>query len=72
MVLLRLRQQNPLAFPADKAPNLHLLREDPVTPILQFGWGGRPPAPPAGPGLGVSVDEAILDRHTVRREVVNG
>ena len=51
---------------------LHLLREDPVSPVVQFGWGGRPPAPAAGPGLGVKVDEAVLDRHTVRREVVNG
>ena len=22
---------------------LHLLREDPVRPLMQFGWGGRPP-----------------------------
>lgn len=32
-----------------------LLREDPASPLLQFGFGGRPPEAPPGPGLGVSV-----------------
>jgi muconate cycloisomerase len=39
---------------------LHLLRHDPVQPVLQFGYGGRPPQLPAGPGLGVQVDEEVL------------
>jgi L-Ala-D/L-Glu epimerase len=38
----------------------HLLREDPGLPLVQFGYGGRPPPRPAGPGLGVTVDEARL------------
>jgi muconate cycloisomerase len=44
---------------------LFLLREDPVTPLLQFGRGGRPPQTPQGPGLGVKVDESMLQRWTV-------
>jgi L-Ala-D/L-Glu epimerase len=39
-----------------------LLREDVARPILQFGYGGRPPRPTLGPGLGVEVDEATLRR----------
>jgi muconate cycloisomerase len=47
---------------------LLLLKQDPVYPLLQFGFGGRPPQRPAGPGLGVRVDEAALKlraKHTV-------
>jgi muconate cycloisomerase len=43
----------------------HLLREDPVSPLLQFGYGGRPPRPPDGAGLGVRVDQAMLQRWAV-------
>ena len=43
----------------------HLLREDPVSPLVQFGYGGRPPRRPPGAGLGVQVDQAILERCTV-------
>ena len=39
-----------------------LLREDPVSPNVQFRYGGRPPRRPANPGLGVSVDQAKLRR----------
>jgi L-alanine-DL-glutamate epimerase-like enolase superfamily enzyme len=39
-----------------------LLREDVARPILQFGYGGRPPRPTSGPGLGVEVDETVLRR----------
>jgi len=43
----------------------HLLREDPVSPSVQFGIGGRPPRRPTGAGLGVHVDQAILRRWAV-------
>ena len=43
----------------------HLLREDPVSPLVQFRYGGRPPRRPPGPGLGVEVDQATLERYTV-------
>jgi L-alanine-DL-glutamate epimerase-like enolase superfamily enzyme len=46
----------------------YLLRDDPVLPLMQFGYGGRPPALPKGPGLGVQVDEKALSRFSVRRE----
>jgi L-Ala-D/L-Glu epimerase len=41
----------------------HLLREDPVSPLVQFRYGGRPPPRPRGAGLGVQVDLAALQRH---------
>jgi muconate cycloisomerase len=43
----------------------HLLREDPVSPLVQFGYSGRPPRRPAGAGLGVQIDEAMLERWAV-------
>jgi muconate cycloisomerase len=43
----------------------HLLREDPVSPLVQFRYGGRPPRRPSGAGLGVEVNQATLRRHTV-------
>jgi L-Ala-D/L-Glu epimerase len=43
----------------------HLLREDPVSPLVQFRYGGRPPRQVTGPGLGVQVDEAALRRWVV-------
>jgi L-alanine-DL-glutamate epimerase-like enolase superfamily enzyme len=43
----------------------HLLREDPVSPLLQFGYGGRPPRRPPGAGLGVRVDQGMLERWAV-------
>jgi L-Ala-D/L-Glu epimerase len=48
----------------------HLLQEDPVTPLVQFRWGGRPPPRPPGAGLGVQVDLAALQRHTVDQATV--
>ena len=45
----------------------HLLREDPVSPLVQFGYAGRPPRRPAGAGLGVQVDQALLERSTVEQ-----
>ncbi|HQE83779.1 MAG TPA: enolase C-terminal domain-like protein [Candidatus Hydrogenedentes bacterium] len=44
-----------------------LLREDPVSPVLRFGWGGKPPVLPAGPGLGVAIDESRLMKYVTRR-----
>jgi L-alanine-DL-glutamate epimerase-like enolase superfamily enzyme len=43
----------------------HLLREDPASPLVQFGFGGRPPSRPAGAGLGVRIDQAMLERWAV-------
>lgn len=43
---------------------LHLLHEDPVSPVKQFGFGGTLPSLPSGPGLGVRVDEMMLRRHS--------
>jgi L-Ala-D/L-Glu epimerase len=43
----------------------HLLREDPVAPLVQFRYGGRPPPRPPGAGLGVRVDLAALRRYAV-------
>jgi muconate cycloisomerase len=45
----------------------HLVREALGTRDLTFGWGGWAPALP-GPGLGVEVDAAALQRVTVRSE----
>jgi muconate cycloisomerase len=44
-----------------------LLRADPASPVLQFGFGGRPPARPAGPGLGVTIDAQRLEPFVTRR-----
>jgi muconate cycloisomerase len=44
-----------------------LLREDPARPLLQFGYGGRPPVPPDGAGLGVRVDAHALAPRVVNR-----
>jgi L-alanine-DL-glutamate epimerase-like enolase superfamily enzyme len=48
----------------------HLLREDPAEPVLQFGYGGRPPAKPENAGLGVTINEAVLRRWTVQEAIV--
>jgi muconate cycloisomerase len=45
----------------------HLLREDPAAPLVQFRYGGRAPRRPPGAGLGVGVDQAMLQRWTVDR-----
>ncbi len=47
---------------------LHLLREDPVQPLMQFGYGGRPPAFPQGPGLGITVNESILNQWCAKKQ----
>jgi L-alanine-DL-glutamate epimerase-like enolase superfamily enzyme len=43
----------------------HLLREDPASPLVQFGYAGRPPPRPPGAGLGVQIDQTMLERWTV-------
>jgi muconate cycloisomerase len=45
----------------------HLVREALGTRDITFGWGGWAPALP-GPGLGVAVDPAALERVAVRKE----
>jgi L-alanine-DL-glutamate epimerase-like enolase superfamily enzyme len=45
----------------------HLLRSDPVTPRVQFRYGGRPPRRRTGSGLGVRVNVAALQRWTVNQ-----
>ena len=45
----------------------HLLREDPAAPLVQFRYGGRPPRRPPGAGLGIRVDQVLLQRWTVDR-----
>jgi len=49
----------------------HLVREALATRDITFGWGGWAPAL-AGPGLGIAIDEAALNRVAVRREVLLG
>jgi len=67
---LRLSQAvQPVTY-AEGCFGLFLLREDPVLPLLQFGRGGRPPPVPQGPGLGVTVDEAVLQRWTVEKALI--
>ena len=43
-----------------------LLEEDPGRPMLRFARGGRPPAMPPGPGLGVEIDRSLIERHSVQ------
>ena len=67
---LRLAQAvQPVTY-AEGCFGLFLLREDPASPLLQFGRGGRPPEPPHGPGLGICIDESMLGRWTVDKAVI--
>ncbi len=49
----------------------HLVKEALATEDITFGWGGWARTLP-GPGLGVAVDPAALDRVRVRQEVLLG
>ncbi len=49
----------------------HLVREALATEDITFGWGGWAPAL-MGPGLGVTIDPAALQRVAVRKEVLLG
>lgn len=48
----------------------HLLEDDPVSPMLQFGHGGKPPPVPRGPGLGVTMNHEYLMQCTTRCDEV--
>ncbi|QDV33672.1 mandelate racemase/muconate lactonizing enzyme family protein [Tautonia plasticadhaerens] len=48
----------------------HVLAENPTTPDVTFGFGGRA-GTIAGPGLGVEVDPARLERMTVSRRDIS-
>ncbi len=48
----------------------YLLKEDPARPMLQFGYGGHPPPLPSGDGLGIDMDERILQCYTVQKETI--
>jgi muconate cycloisomerase len=63
---LALLSEVPEVTYAEGCFGLFLLREDPVSPLLQFGRGGVPPARPSGPGLGVEVDHAMLERYAAQ------
>lgn len=67
---LRLAQIVRPATYAEGCFGLRLLREDPASPMLQFGYGGRPPRPPEGAGLGVAIDSGVLARWTVDRALI--
>lgn len=43
-----------------------LLHEDPGSPLLQFSRGGIAPDRPAGAGLGIDIDESIIERYCVK------
>src|SRR5262249_1025664 len=49
----------------------HLVREALGQKDITFGWGGWAPTLP-GPGLGVTPDDAALQRVTVRKERMLG
>ena len=49
----------------------HLVREALSTENITFGWGGWAPAL-TGPGLGIMIDPAALERVAVRKEVLLG
>jgi L-Ala-D/L-Glu epimerase len=60
-----LARQKPGVRYAEGCFGRHLLREDPVSPSLQFRYGGRPPRHPTGAGLGIRMDQARLQQWTV-------
>ena len=47
-----------------------LLQDDPVNPLLQFGFRGKHPPVPSAPGLGVEMDTARLERWTNKSVVI--
>jgi len=69
---LILLSQVPEAAYLEGCFGLRLLKEDPAKPLLQFGYGGKPPERLQGPGLGTGMDEKILRQFTVRHDVIGG
>ena len=49
---------------------LNTVGPDPLVPVTDFVVRDGHVEVPTGPGLGISVDEAALERHTLRRETV--
>jgi muconate cycloisomerase len=50
----------------------HILQEDVAKPVVQFGFGGRPPRVPVGAGFGVRIHEDWLQRWTTRHDRIGG
>lgn len=48
-----------------------ILEQEPVLPLLRFGYGGKPPLRPKGAGFGVQPDEKLLRRAAVRMEIIS-
>jgi muconate cycloisomerase len=48
----------------------YLLADDVAKPGLRWGYGGRPPRRPSGPGLGVTIDPERIRRRTLREDRV--
>ena len=67
---LLLTSQFPEAKYLEGCFGLLLLKEDPAKPILQFGYGGRPPRIPTDLGLGITIDEEILKRWTTQSTTI--
>jgi muconate cycloisomerase len=67
--MLLLSEVAPVKY-AEGCYGLHLLKLDPVKPVLQFGQGGKIPGVPKGNGFGVLVDETILKGLAVRQLTV--
>ncbi len=49
-----------------------LLLQDPGSPLLQFTRGGVAPDRPSGPGLGIEIDESVIEHYCVKRSSVAG
>ena len=47
-----------------------LLREDPVSPLLQFRFRGKNPPVPTDSGLGVAVEAGVLERWTTETRTI--
>jgi L-Ala-D/L-Glu epimerase len=69
-LLQALAQLTPGVRYAEGCFGRHLLREDPAAPLVQFGYGGRPPPHPPGAGLGVRIDQAMLQRWAVDQAMI--
>jgi muconate cycloisomerase len=67
--LALLARVSPVAY-AEGCYGRHLLEDDVAEPVLQLGYGGRPPRAPAGLGLGVTMDSRRLQRWTIRQDRV--